>query len=325
MSPGRHALRSTVWRWYGRASHLRDTYLPIIDLAGGPDAAVLVAGSARSGTTWVGSVLASMNGARQLFEPLVVNSRRELAVPLGRRLREGDLARNVQLYIRPDAGEQTPYFEPIRRILAGQVGGKWCDSQTRPGWYRSRVVKDIRANLSMAWMRRVWPGLRIVWVLRHPLAVVHSQLEHTRQRGSFDWSPDDVLQQPDLVADWLAPYVGRMTPTRELWQRLAHRWCIETLVPRLQRVHDGERVVQVRYEDLVSGTAAWRAVEQLTAEKAWSPATFERLLHTPSSTTLEPRMNDTGVYPLLTPAAQRGVMEIVDAYGLSDLYPRPCH
>ena len=195
------ALRSTFWRVYGNAAQVWSSNRPILDLAGGPERTVFVAGSARSGTTWVGSVVSSMLRARPIFEPLILNSRGAFAFAHERFPAKADLRRSYQLYIRPSLGPRTPYYEEVGRILAGRVRGPWVDAEARAGLYRERVVKDIRANLYLDWIQEAWPGLRLIWVIRNPLAVIQSQVAHSQQRGKFDWDAADLLGQPDVVED----------------------------------------------------------------------------------------------------------------------------
>ena len=74
------------------------------------------------------------------------------------------------------------------------------DLEVRPGIYRQRVIKEIRGNLLLGYVKRHWPAVRIVYLVRDPIDVVRSQLQATARGMDFDWSPRDVLAEESLVA-----------------------------------------------------------------------------------------------------------------------------
>ncbi len=120
--------------------------------------AVIVAGSGRSGTTWVAELLAAMDGGKIVFEPF------HAKVPIGNMF--------AHSYLRP--GEQC---EPLKRFwlvcLNGQMRHRWVrhiqqgENPTGP----SVIVKAIRANLMLAWVRSVYPTVPVLYLIRDPRAV----------------------------------------------------------------------------------------------------------------------------------------------------------
>lgn len=225
----------------------------------------IVAGSARSGTTWLLDALATANSLRTVFEPLHPEGVSE-ARPFANR------------YLRPHT--QEPALEDLlQRALAGRIWGMWPTCRVRPDqlklwdypqatlyrlWgllsrsrraWRTRdrppVVKFIRANLMLGWIRKHL-GARTVLLLRHPGAVVASRLS----LNPAAWRPpEEVLRfyfsDPALVEDYLKPVRGllerRLSPA-ELHGAL---WCIENVVP-LRQASEYEIEV-VYYERLVLG------------------------------------------------------------------------
>ena len=125
-------------------------------------ASVLVAGSGRSGTTWLAEVLNYDNRYRLVGEPFTrehVSMVRHFA-----RLQ----------YIRPDDDDDA-FYNPVRAILEGRVRTPWTDNGNRRLIARSRLVKDDRCTLMLAWIRRRFPGMPIVYIRRHPCAVAYSR------------------------------------------------------------------------------------------------------------------------------------------------------
>ena len=297
-------------------------FKPIRDRAGGSEGSILIAGSARSGTTWVGAVVATMTRARLVFEPMLLRRDGEFALLRSRFVDETALDRNYQLYIRPDAGRKAPRYAALEAILGGRTHGRWCDGNTRAGTYRRRVIKEVRANLFLAYLADTWPGLRIVWLIRHPLDVIDSQIEKAAEGWQFDWYPDCVLNQPEAVNDWLAPFAPRMRQARSSWERLAHKWCIETFVPLKQELQERSNVVLVKYEDLRQGSSAWDDIGRLVSDSPWDPVALGDAVGRPSRAThrtAEALRHHSG-HRRLDDHARAGIDEIVMEYGLDALY-----
>ena len=94
--------------------------------------AVLLAGSGRSGTTWIAQLISSRGGWRLMFEPF--------------HSRQIDLLSdwNYRQYLRP--GDRDDRFvEPAARILTGKLRHPWVDRFNPSLLARRRLVKEIRA------------------------------------------------------------------------------------------------------------------------------------------------------------------------------------
>ena len=128
---------------------------------------VLVAGSARSGTTWVAEHVAKVLGARLIFEPFVVDERGLPAV-LDRSLWRKRALRLEYSHYLGDTATNGPWSDALERILSGSVTRDWGMLPVAPGIYRRRVIKAIRANLLLAHLARRWPGVPILWLQATP-------------------------------------------------------------------------------------------------------------------------------------------------------------
>jgi hypothetical protein len=279
------------------------------------DRAVLIAGSGRSGTTWLADLLQTELHARILFEPF--HSR---LVDEFRRYRYFQ-------YLRPDDPE--PELEAFcHRLFSGAIRHPWIDREVQILRPRARVVKAIRANLFLAWLRRRFPEVPLVWVIRHPCAVVLSRLE-------LGWDTDrdltPLLDQPALVADFLGDHMPVIERARFPEEKHALLWCIHNLVPRHQL--ESESYHRVFYEDLLRSPE--REVPRLFAAigRTHGEGVFDRLRQ-PSTTSSRDSAVIHGGDSLArwqqTLAADQiaRILDVVSAFGLDAWYgdgPSPRH
>lgn len=177
---------------------------------------VLLAGSGRSGTTWVSGIINHDGAYRYVFEPF-----RPSRVPAVR-------AFNRRQYLRPQ-NRDARFLAPARAVLSGRVKNAWVDAHNRRLLVRRRLVKDIRAHLLLRWIRAHFPEIPIVLLLRHPCAVAHSRLQ-------MGWeSPLGVfLEQEALMEDHLAPFAALLRTATDPFERGLLMWCAEQYVPLRQ-------------------------------------------------------------------------------------------
>ncbi len=145
-------------------------------------------------------------------------------------------------YLRPDSHGHE-YLKPARKILSGKINNRWINKFNRKIVVQRRLIKDIRINLLLGWIKVNFPEIPIVLLLRHPLAVVSSQV-------SNGWKADlrGFLNQPDLMQDHLEPYKDLMASTKDNFEGLILEWCVETRVPIVQLKSSGIKIVF--YENL---------------------------------------------------------------------------
>ena len=131
-------------------------------------------------------------------------------------------------YLRPD-DRREEYLGPARTILTGGLRSFWTDRFNKKLVARRRLIKDIRANLLLGWMRANFPGMPIVLLLRHPCAVVASQL-------ALGWKDvlSETMEQEELVEDFLVPMEAEIRAARGGFERHLFTWCIENYVPLKQ-------------------------------------------------------------------------------------------
>ena len=310
----------------------------------------LIAGSGRSGTTWVLDALAEANALRPVFEPL-----HPLAIPQARPF--------AYRYFRPES-EQAAAQAFLTTVFDGTFRSWWTDYRVRPDrlrpgfnaiqsvsalheyfrrWRklyrryrqyapgmrrRGLLVKVIRANLMLAWIRARFDA-RIVLVLRHPGAVVESRL----RLGGEDWEPQEQLQrylaQTDLQRDYLFKYDALLHGPLSAAQAHTAIWCIENQL-FLTESSSGAFTVAF-YEHLLSGQSeSWRSVVDSLALEHLPD---QRLLANPSQSARVTRSGtfDSGEgqrwHERLTPTIRREISEILRAmdvtiYDVDDPMPR---
>ncbi len=196
-------------------------------LTGPPDPAAswLLASSGRSGSTWLGDMLAATPGTQQIFEPL--DPRNSEAY---RRLMHWSPGLTPSAfkrkYLRPDedAPEWAAFWEDV---LRGRVRTYLTD-YTRTSFFPRRfLIKMIRANMMLGFVARRF-GPRMVFLMRHPAAVVNSMFY--RVKAAWPADVQDLLAQEALVEDVLRPWVGELERVSNAFEALAVWWAVENRV-----------------------------------------------------------------------------------------------
>ena len=238
----------------------------------------LIAGSGRSGTTWVQDALAEANGLRPIFEPLhpaawpaadaaayriaLSDSRLpELRQVWDDVLDERFSATWTDYRIRPDRlAPRLADLASLSRLK--KLVARWrklAANRAKLGPRRRRsqwLIKAIRANLMVDWLTSTY-GFRTVYIIRHPAAVVESQL----RLGGSDWQPGkiaarvrvDALRGPIEEAGWLRQADAATTAE----EKLTWDWCIDNFF-RLRR-ENAPQAGDFFYEDLLDyGGDTWR-------------------------------------------------------------------
>jgi hypothetical protein len=240
---------------------------------------ILICGSGRSGTTWILDVLAESNNLRTIFEPLL---------PIALTEAKGF----ANLYVRDDSDE--PELRKFfKKLFDGQIDNIWTKYRIRKDslsitagelfsldnikliysrytkflkHYRrygkiksgQLAIKFIRANLMLGWLVNNF-GTKIIFVIRHPAAVVSSKLFINKRAGKIIWNFKDDLQRysqnKNLKEDFLYKYQDCWNRSLSFVSGCTINWCIENAIA-LQNARKHEICV-VFYEDLVAYPEIW--------------------------------------------------------------------
>jgi hypothetical protein len=168
---------------------------------------ILVTGAHRSGTTWVGKMLAASPEVAYLSEPLNVWHR------------PGVMRAQIHYWYTYICEENQNEYLPELREMFGFEYHTWREVKSirsvkdlfRMGrdweifWsgrrkHQTPLIKDPFALFSAEWFASCL-NCQVVIIVRHPAAVASSL---SRLGWSFDFS--DLLNQPLLMRDWLEPF-----------------------------------------------------------------------------------------------------------------------
>ena len=177
---------------------------------------IFLAGSGRSGTTWVSDIINYNNEYRYVFEPFHPE-----------KVKICEVFEHKQ-YLRPE-DQREEFLRPARTILSGRLKSRWADRFHSRFLSGRRLIKDIRANLMLGWIHANFPEMPIVFLLRHPCAVANSKIK-------LGWKPDinELLSQRELVEDFLKPFEDEMRSAKTDFERHVLSWCVENYVPLAQ-------------------------------------------------------------------------------------------
>ena len=191
---------------------------------------IFLAGTGRSGTTWLAEILNYDNSYRFIFEPF--------------HSYKVDLIKdwNYRQYLRRN-NHVTKFMNPANTILSGNIKQQWIDQYNHKLVARKRIIKDIRANLLLNWIKKNFPEIPIILLLRHPCAVASSKL-----KLGWDSHLSDFLKQEELMDDFLSPFKEEIKNVIDVFEKHIFMWCIENYIP-LRQFNKGEILV-VFYESL---------------------------------------------------------------------------
>jgi hypothetical protein len=272
-----------------------------------PKLSILVAGTARSGTTWLGDIIAGQIPCRIMFEPF--NADR---VPDYRQF-------NRFQYMRPhDVNARLTRF--AKSVMTGRIRDAWVDRRSERILFAFRLIKEIRVSLMLKWLHAQFPCVPLLFVIRHPCAVVQSRM-------ALGWATDaDIepcLSQPALVDDFLQDKLDVIRRANTPEEKHAVVWAIAHCVP-LQQFTRGE-LTTVFYEDLCTQPEIELPRIFSAIQQPFNPKTLSRL-HIPSSTSTSRSAILTGKDRVgqwkvsLSTAQIDRILKIVEAFGLGELY-----
>ena len=276
------------------------------DVHGNGNRSILVAGAARSGTTWLAQAIRSQTFCRIMFEPFhpgKVEAYREF---------------DYYQYVRP-AEDHPQLLGYCGRLFNGDLRNPWVDTLVDVYRPEIRLVKAVRASFLLGWIHRNFPTIPILFIVRHPCAVVASRLE-------IGWGTEDLapcLRPGPLVEDFLQEKLEYLRGVEHSEEQHAALWGLHNLIA-LEHLEGGRGQV-VFYEDLLL-----RPEEELprifgAISQTYDDSVFASLKK-PSARSSPRSAVVTGGDPLLhwqhtLSAAQiERIRAVVDHLGLSHLY-----
>jgi hypothetical protein len=237
----------------------------------------VIAGSGRSGTTWVLDVLAESNGLRPVFEPLYPRVSSVAYEYHSRYLEPSQNEPQLRDYLtrvieRRETNSFSDYrilptslrldrkkFENLsafRKYVSTLRTLQRRRTQFGPALRRDKaIVKFIRANWLLPWILNQFEATAVL-IVRHPAAVVDSQL-----RLIEHWEPDArlarILESEHIRESYRLQLDRIGSESLSTFGRLVTVWCIENAVP--VKLSKSLGYATVFYEDLKDNyPQSWR-------------------------------------------------------------------
>lgn len=297
--------------WAGGAADIRDT--------------IVVAGAPRSGTTWVAELLRELVGYKLFNEPLFLANypeAREAGFSWRTHIPPGAHQPEAEAYLRKALTGQMP-LGPGWHLEGSSALGRFTEHVTQ----RRMVVKFCRAGRLLRWLEATFDIQGIVLLMRHPCAVIASQLQHGRwdadqlvynldTRAAFGEMPDELYDQHAVLLDSLSTRL----------EVLAAVWCLDYYLPLIEHRDENPPWILMPYERLV--TRGEEELERVLDTLNVSPTgSMLAQLHEPSRSAQGDFRSDSEQQlskwrNRLSTAQIDTVERIVSGFGLSQFYSR---
>jgi len=129
--------------------------------------------------------------------------------------------------------DQAPF---LHSILEGRISNQWVNSRNKRLFARRRLIKEIRSNTMLKWIQKHCPSIKVVVIIRNPLAVAASRkrLEQRNDNSNWVWVPTlkELLAEPRLKSsisaeqfELLSKQIGKGV----VMETIAD-WCINNLL-----------------------------------------------------------------------------------------------
>lgn len=239
----------------------------------------IVAGFGRSGTTWIQDALAQANSLRAVFEPLHP-AVFELAARYAHTYRddadaEDELYDFLYRFAHEDFHSLWADYRVRRDLIAPRLADLASTSELRRKYNRNRnalanyiryrgqrrnpcrILKLIHANMMLPWLQAKL-GAKIVFVIRHPIPVILSQMRnpaiwHAKNRISQYRKDNALKRQLTKTASALL-----FTELEDV-EALALSWCIENSIA-LEHCRQ-YNITTIFYERLIDdGEPGWQRI-----------------------------------------------------------------
>jgi len=300
-----------------KQAYLRVKSAAIVDGNGDPSKSVFLAGGARSGTTWLSELINYDNAYRFMFEPFGV---RQL----------GDFWYGS--YLRPDNADPA-LLDLAGKVMSGRFRDAWSDQFNKRPIADRRLIKEVRANLWIKWLRVQFPQVPVVFLMRHPIPTVRSRFKRyfdAPDKSAVDTDPQKrtaefrhyLLDQTELMADHLGPFRDVIERAETVWDQRMLVWCVQNYVP-LRQLKQGEVHIAF-YETFCLDPLGelrklfrflGRDVDESALREVWKPSPMSRYDAMPDPQTLV-----SGWRKKVPEADARRALELLALFGLDKVY-----
>ncbi len=202
---------------------------------------IIIAGSARSGTSWLAEIIAKTFRYRLLFEPDHENH-----VPQAKELL-------TDKYLSRPPEKDLDIF--LRKVFGNKLDNDWIAQNSNrkfkmhllPFLPKKYIIKLIRSNLSIKQINAYY-GIPVIFIVRNPYEVVFSQ-----NRVKFPWLYNlSYFQSQPALVDYIKEKTTidiRKTTFSNI-EKLTLRWCIENVIPLQWEEGFINKAEVIKYEEL---------------------------------------------------------------------------
>lgn len=177
---------------------------------------LIIAGTTRSGSTWLAEIVSAHPQAGQIFEPSSPTNVREAR----------KCGFTFDTFLEPDAvwpaGKKF-----LEDVFSGRVLTPWTTSQipvAKTRKMRFLVVKFVRANLLLGWLAHNFPIKAPALIIRHPCATIASQLYK-------EWIPGKKMILSNPFFQRFPEIKRKCEEFNRPEELLAMRWCMRYYAP----------------------------------------------------------------------------------------------
>lgn len=205
---------------------------------------IVISGAPRTGTSWLAEILHTIPRSSILSEPIRADVDPELK----------SLGFSGRTYIPPEA-DRPEAEQWMIRLLSGRILNYNTSHTTLREIIRCKhhIIKFIRANRLLRWMAEKFPIRPPILLIRHPCAVVASQMRYegwkndmcvqvdSRFLEAYQWVkdilPDIETQEEVFAVTWCMDYFAVLsTPKPHPWILLTYEKLVNQGEEELQRI-----------------------------------------------------------------------------------------
>ena len=221
---------------------------------------ILIAGAPRSGTTWLMEILSTLPRYTGIFEPLnpiwcpesfEIGFRSRTYLSSDTDWPEGEN------YLKKTFTGQIANLAIKDSIITSLLSGLSIKNIMRQFLGDKLVVKSVNLNRLLPWIAQRFRLRKIFFIIRHPCAVVASQLK-TGLCGYRPTSPpykdifptlEDILDEASKIKRIDPNIIEKLKKIKTREEILATSWCLDNYVPLyLSKAHSWSLII---YEKLV--------------------------------------------------------------------------